>query len=90
MAQRLQELERKLATLPEAQQEQWISHFLDELATDAAVEAIVTDSHQWINGRKPSQKKVAEAVEQLRQLRVGKRLGDDLTTKELIDEGRRS
>lgn len=90
MMQLLQELERKLATLPEAKREQWVSHFLEELAAEDAhdIEEKSATGRKWIGGRKPSQKKIEEAIEHLQQFRKGKTLGDDVTLKDLINEGR--
>ena len=90
MTQLLQELERKLATLPESKQEQWVSHFLEELAEDTnGTETKSTAGGEWIGGRKPAQNKVEEAIKHLRQFRKGKTLGDDITLKDLINEDRR-
>jgi hypothetical protein len=90
MIKRLQELERKLAILPEAEQEQWVSHFLKELAMEPQVADLeATTERTWIGGRRPSPEEVAAAIEQLRQVREGKTLGDDATVQELINEGRR-
>lgn len=88
--QLLQELERKLATLPQAEQEEWVARFLEELAaeTDNTGDIVLNDGH-WIGGQKPTQAQVNAAIERLVRFREGKTLGNDTTLKDLIDEGRR-
>jgi hypothetical protein len=44
---------------------------------------------QWIGGRKPSQEEIIQAADQIKLLREGNILGNDITLKELINEGRR-
>jgi hypothetical protein len=90
MTELLQELERKLAALPEEKQEQWVSHFLEELdAQTHDTNENTFGEWQWIGGRKPTQEEIVEAIEKIRQLSEGNILGDDITIKELINEGRR-
>ena len=90
MTERFKELERELAKLPEAKREQWVSHFLEELsANEEEANGEVAIQREWIGGRRPTQEEVDEAVTQLREFRKGKTLGDDITIKELINEGRR-
>jgi hypothetical protein len=44
---------------------------------------------QWIGGRKPTPEEVSDAIERIEQLSKGNILGDDITVKDLINEGRR-
>jgi hypothetical protein len=74
--------------LPAAEQAQWITHFLQELhaqTDDTSADAGAT----WIAGRTPSPRDVSVAIDHLRQFRKGKVLGNDLSLRDLIDEGRR-
>lgn len=90
MSKLLEKLERKLATLPQEAQQQWVQHFLKELDVEAGqIGDNGIDERQWINGQPPAQKQVTAAVEQLRRFRKGKQLGTDTTLNDLIDEGRR-
>lgn len=90
MTELFQELERKLAALPQEKQEEWVSHFLDELNLEIDdTNENTTDDEQWIGGRRPTQEEIDDAVEKLKQFRKGKTLGDELTLKDLINEGRR-
>jgi hypothetical protein len=86
--ERLQELERKLANLPEEKQEQWVSHFLNELSLEDTSNN-TSGERQWIGGRRPTQEEVEEAIDTITELSKGNILGDDLTLKDLINEGRR-
>jgi hypothetical protein len=92
MTSLLRELERKLAQLPAEEQESWIAHFLEELATkDQLSEGDNQESEEdeWIGGRRPTQEEVSEAIRRIEQLSRGSILGNNLTLKELINEGRR-
>ena len=90
MTERFLELERKLATLPEEKREEWISHFLEELDLETAqINGDASDEGEWIGGRKPTQDQVTRALEQLDRFSKGKILGEDVTLKDLINEGRR-
>jgi hypothetical protein len=92
MTELLQELERKLAKLPEEEQEQWLSHFLKELSLEAFEtngDAADEDEGEWIGSRRPTQEEISEAIEQLTQFSKGRILGKDVTIKDLINEGRR-
>lgn len=90
MTKLFQELERKLATLPQEKQEEWVSHFLDELSSDESDNhASPSDGRQWIGGRRPTQKEVEEAIDAITELSKDNILGDDLTLKDLINDGRR-
>ena len=90
MMELLQELERKLATLPEEDQKRWISHFIEELTQGANNPKPDTKrEHNWIGGHKPTQEEIVEAIEKINQLSKGNILGDDITLKDLINEGRR-
>ena len=64
MTELLQELEQKLAALPQAEQAQWVSHFLEELSTEtSAADGNAEDEGegQWIGGRKPTLEEVKDA-----------------------------
>jgi hypothetical protein len=89
MTELLQKLARELAKLPEDEQDRWISHFLSELSLkEHESNTSATNKREWIGGRKPTREEVAKAIEGLREFRKGKILGDDITIKELINEGR--
>jgi hypothetical protein len=88
MTELLKELERKLAELPEEKQEMWVSRFLDQLLLEDMNEGDVGKG-SWIGGRKPTQEEISEAIKKIEQLSKGNILGDDLTLKDLINEGRR-
>lgn len=95
MLPKLQELEQRLAALPAEEQSAWIARFLDQLQrqtnggqTKAPIESKPIKG-EWIGGRQPTPEEVAEAVAGLRRFREGNILGDDITIRELIDDGRR-
>ena len=56
---------------------------------DPSKQKSALESKYWFGGRKPSQKESAQAIDRWRKLRKGITLGDDLTIRQLIDEGRR-
>ena len=90
MTELLQELERKLAKLPAEAQKRWVSHFLSELAlAESNRPAKPEFEREWIGGRRPTPEEVAEAVAKIKELSKGNILGDALTTKDLINAGRR-
>lgn len=90
MLPNLLELEQRLARLPVEEQSAWIARFLDQLERQTNVgQARASIEGEWIGGRQPTPEEVAEAVASLRRFREGNILGDDITIRELIDDGRR-
>ena len=77
----------RLSRLPEAVQEKYASRWLEELETEK--DPARGNEAQWIGGRKPTPEEVTEAVRKIKESRKGRILGDDLTIREMMEEGRR-
>jgi hypothetical protein len=89
MIKQFEELEERLSKLPTAEQELWVSHFLEELQSTTVGKDIANESTEmWIGGQKPSTIDIAEAIENLTKLSKSNRLGHNLSLKEMINEGR--
>ena len=84
MTHLLQTAMEKAKKLSDAQQDR-----IAALVLGAIEEETEAADRHWIGGRKPAKEKTARAVDRWRELRKGITLGDDLTIRELIDEGRR-
>ena len=87
MTQTMQRVIERLSQLPEAQQERIAARILKQLEAEEN-ESWIAD-RQWIGGRKPARDDVIGAINGMKELRKGITLGDDLTIRELINEGRR-
>ena len=83
----MQRVIERLSRLPEAVQEQYASRWLEELETEK--DPVSGNEAQWIGGRKPTPEEVTEAVRKIKETRKGRMLGEDLTIREMIEEGRR-
>ena len=77
----------RLARLPEAVQEKFASRWLKELENEDHPAS--GNETQWIGGRKPTPEEVTEAVRKIKESRKGRILGEDLTIREMMEEGRR-
>ena len=87
MTQVMQRVIERLSRLPEADQDKYASRWLKELENDSP--PVSESEPQWLGGRKPTQEEVTEAVRRIKEARKGRRLGKDLTIREMIEEGRR-
>jgi len=88
MTQTMQRVIERLSRLPEAKQEQIAARILKQLKAEEEGASWIAD-RQWIGGRKPTREEVIRAIDGMRELRKGITLGDDLTIRDLINEGRR-
>ena len=84
MTDLLQNAIEKAEKLPDAEQDKIAALVLGAIEKETRI----ADRH-WIGGRKPTREEVVRAIDGMRELRKGITLGDDLTIRELIDEGRR-
>ena len=87
MTQVMKRVIERLSRLPEAVQEKYASRWLEEL--NNGDHPASGNETQWIGGRKPTPEEVTEAVRKIKESRKGRILGEDLTIREMIEEGRR-
>ena len=87
MTQAMQRVIERLSRLPDAEQERMAARILKQLEAEEG-KSWVAD-RQWIGGRKPTREEVIRAIDGMRELRKGITLGDALTIRALINEGRR-
>ncbi len=87
MTQVMKRVIERLSRLPEAVQEKYASRWLEEL--ENGDHPASGNETQWIGGRKPTPEEVTEAVRKIKESRKGCILGEDLTIREMIEEGRR-
>jgi hypothetical protein len=90
MTELFEKLKAKLATLPEEEQRRWILRFLEELARgERSSSEPQTFVKGWIGGSEATFAETMDAGKRLQEFRKGITLSDDITIKELINEGRR-
>ncbi len=82
----LQAAIKKLASLPDREQNAIAARLLKEL--DAATEEELPPG-VWLGGSKPSRETTERAVDHILALRKGTTLGPGLVIRDLIDDGRR-
>ena len=87
MTRTMQRVIEQLSRLPDAKQERIAVRILKQLKVEEE-ESWIAD-RQWMGGRRPTREEVIRAIDGMRALRKGITLGDDLTIRELINEGRR-
>ena len=88
MTQTMQRVIERLSRLPDAKQERMAARILKQLEAEEEGASWIAD-RQWIGGRKPTREEVIRAIDGMRELRKGITLGNDLTIRDLINEGRR-
>ena len=82
MTDRLQTAMEKAKRLPRAAQDRIAALVLGAIEEEGA-------DRRWIGGRRPTKEESARAADRWRKLRKGITLGNDITIRDLIDEGRR-
>ncbi len=88
MTQAMQRVIERLSRLPEEKQERIVARILEALEAEEKTKPWAADRH-WVGGRKPTKEETVQAIDRWRELRKGITLGDDLTIRDLINEGRR-
>ena len=88
MTQTMQRVIERLSRLPDTKQERVAARILKQLEAEEEEASWIAD-RQWIGGRKPTREEIIGAIDGMKELRKGITLGDDLTIRELINEGRR-
>ena len=83
----MQRVIERLSQLPGPVQERYASRWLEELENEEATSPL--GESKWIGGRQPTPEETAEAVQRIKETRKGRILGEDLTIREMIEEGRR-
>ena len=82
----LQAALKKLASLPDREQDVIAVRLLKELGAE---EEEQLPPGGWLGGSKPSRETTERAVDHMLALRKGTTLGPGLTIRDLIEEGRR-
>lgn len=60
-----------------------------EILAEGELEQVENAGCYWLGGHKPTREEAAVAVEKIKEIQARNRLGDDVTIRGLIDEGRR-
>lgn len=85
MTQVMQRVIERLSRLPVAVQEKYASRWLEEL--DNEDHPASGNEVRWIGGRKPTPEEATEAVRKIKESRKGRILGEDLTIRDMIEDG---